>query len=303
MNTSDLVLLITGVAAGFVSTIFGNFIYDRFFSRRTFNPSNAVELLKKSKPEEWNEVRMLNKDWTPDLSNANLNDLALPLVDFRRANLSHASFRNALLDGANFDEATLVGADFHKASLADVNFDAADLSTVNFEGADLKGASFRNANLTKAILPSDVISKNDSDDESTVIKSVFDNPNKIDNLKPLEFENLVLQILNLSGYEVIKSNQAKDQGYDFLAKKEDPIKGAQTYVVEVKKTPKDYKVGLSSLRALYGSLLNAKADEAMLVTTTDVTASAKTFAQEAPIQIIGRQQLINWISRLPSRNI
>lgn len=292
MNT-EIIFTVAGIIAGLIGGIVTNLITNKIFSKKSFKPANALELLENNRPEEWNEVRILNKEWVPDLQNVSLAGARLPLVNFRKANLSKASFENAILDGANFHQAMLDGANFHQASLIGANFDEASLANADMSGANLQNASFLNARLEGT----DVSSNKEPllENKEDLLKNVVSNPNLLDSLKPQQFENLVSELFSLSGYKIKNIDSQNDIGYDFVASKYDPVLGNQKFIIEVKRTPKDYKVGLSSLRALYAGKLNSNVDKAILVTTTEVTNSAKDFADKTSLQVITRNELINWL--------
>ena len=106
------------------------------------------------------------------------------------------------------------------------------------------------------------------------------------------------QIFQLLGYKIVSKDDLADQRFDFIATYEDLVSGKQKYVVEVKKTPIDYKVGFSSVRVLYTQLLNSDADQAILVTSTEATESAKDFAQKTGIRIINREDLLDMMEKI-----
>lgn len=82
-----------------------------------------------------------------DLSDADLSDSCLRLVDLSGADLSDANLRDADLSGADLSGADLTGADLRIANLMGAN-----LSGANLRSADLRDSNLINANLSGANL-------------------------------------------------------------------------------------------------------------------------------------------------------
>ncbi len=89
----------------------------------------------------------LDKHWSIDLSDTDLNN-----ADLRGANLANSRLHNVSLAGANLHGANLVGADLRKANLDGAILSDANVSRANLWGASMRGASLINANLQNAIL-------------------------------------------------------------------------------------------------------------------------------------------------------
>ena len=302
MNHEITLVLLASVIGTLVGLVLSIFISRKYLRKKIYTTSNSVELVKRNRPEEWNEVRVLNPGWKPDLKRVICDGAVLPTVNFSRADLSGASFKDAVLDGANFFEATLVGADFRKASLIGVRFDSADLREAKLEDVNLQGASFLNAVL-------------DSNDEATtsvtnetappknlegreLLSIVAHKPDLIYWITPTQFEELVATVFRSLNYHVEHTANSVDNGYDMVVTRNDPVIGRQRFLVEAKRTKKDYKVSESSIRTLYAALMRAGADKAILVTTTGVTANARRLVNETPnIVIIDRDGLFDWIAK------
>jgi hypothetical protein len=96
--------------------------------------------------DAWNHWR--NEDFaTPDLSQANLDDVDLGGANLSGANLSKAHLNGAFLDYAELSNANLSGTLLNKASLGGAN-----LSGANLDDARLRKANLRGVNLSEAIL-------------------------------------------------------------------------------------------------------------------------------------------------------
>ena len=110
--------------------------------------------------EEWNQYRVDNVEFEPDLRFSDLRGANITRADLTRADLTRADLRGADLKGADLTRADLKGADLTRADLKGADLRGADLrgaylTDADLEGADLKGAdfkgtTFRGADLTDA---------------------------------------------------------------------------------------------------------------------------------------------------------
>jgi uncharacterized protein YjbI with pentapeptide repeats len=144
--------------------------------------SHLIQLLRKGKINEFNEIRKKDNYSRLDFYNVDLCGLSLPNADLRKSNLISANLRESKLQHATFEETALLGAhlegadvskadlveanlsfanlskadlveaDVSKADLVEANLSNADLSEANIFKADLSEANFSEANLSKANL-------------------------------------------------------------------------------------------------------------------------------------------------------
>lgn len=112
----------------------------------------------------------------------------------------------------------------------------------------------------------------------TLIERLKRQPRSIYDLPPRKFEELVADLLADLGYEVEITPPTRDGGKDILAKMNTPH-GKLLCLVEAKKYRADRPVGVELVRQLYGTLIDANATSAMLVTTSYFSPDAKTFQQ------------------------
>jgi hypothetical protein len=288
---------VIGILFGLVVSIF---VSRKFLRKKVYTPTNAVELIKLSRPEEWNEVRVLNPGWKPELPRLVCEGTLLPTINLSRADLSGASFKGAILDGANFFEAILVGVDFSGASLVGVKFDSANLRKAKLVDVNLQGASLENATLDPDDPVTNVNESNPPKDLEgrELLSIVAHKPDLIYWITPRQFDELVATVFRSLNYQVERTTNYIDSGYDMIVTRTDPIIGRQRFLVEAKRTKKDYKVGESSIRTLYAALMRAGADKGILITTTGVTANARRLVSEMPnIVIVDRDGLFDWIAR------
>lgn len=118
-----------------------------------------LDILKQGK-DIWKDWRRKRPKIQPDLSkanlsNANLNGIALSKANLFGANLSRAALEHAYLIRTNLSKADLTWTDLRRANLSEANLSGADLSHANLIGANLIkvnliGASLSGANLSGA---------------------------------------------------------------------------------------------------------------------------------------------------------
>jgi uncharacterized protein YjbI with pentapeptide repeats len=129
------------------------------------NPEH-LEILKQG-VEAWNKWRQQNPNTTPDLRNAQLEQMNLQGVNLdnallggaclKNADLQKATMRHAILREADLFRADLSGADLSEASLGraklvDTNLTGAILSSAMLDGTVLQGAQLSRVTLTDATL-------------------------------------------------------------------------------------------------------------------------------------------------------
>ena len=274
------------------------------FIQKVFDISNAHILLERSRPEEWNEIRLQNPNWKPDLSGHNLQGRNLVGVDLREAILDRIDFSNAILAGALLNQASLKSANLLGTSLNDANLSEADLT-----GTKLREATTDRASFDQVILDSEdeeikISRSKDSKYESkSLIKLVHKHPELIDELTPQEFEELVAQVFTHLGYDSQLTPQTRDGGYDIILRGEDDF-GENRILVEVKKYSKNNPVGASVLRGLAGVVLNSNANRGLLVTSSYVTKGAREVAEQFPqIEIVDRNSLVKLVEKAANKTI
>ncbi len=102
-----------------------------------------------------------------------------------------------------------------------------------------------------------------------------------------EFELLVGELYRRQGYTVeICSGDGADGGVDLRLRKE-----GQTTLVQCKHW-KVYKVGVSTVRELFGILAAEEANHVILVTTGKFTQDARAFAVGKPLELIEGNRLV-----------
>lgn len=105
-------------------------------------------------------------------------------------------------------------------------------------------------------------------------------------LSPAEFEAYVAQLFRHKGYKVKLRGRSGDRGVDLeLAKP-----GGKRAIVQCKRY--QHTVGPDVVRELYGTLMHEKVAHAFLVTTADVSDSAREWALGKPMTLIDGALLV-----------
>lgn len=104
-------------------------------------------------------------------------------------------------------------------------------------------------------------------------------------LSPAEFERYVAGLFRKKGYQVQMRGRSGDLGVDILLTKAD----GRRAIVQCKRYRN--KVGPDVVRELYGTLIHEQADHAFLVTTAEISASARRWAEGKPMTLIDGKEL------------
>ncbi len=116
-------------------------------------------------------------------------------------------------------------------------------------------------------------------------------------LSPAEFEAYVARLFRSKGYKVKLRGRSGDQGVDLeLAKS-----GGKRAIVQCKRYQNT--VGPDIVRELYGTLMHEKVAHAFLVTTADISESARDWAQGKPMTLIDGALLVEVAAMLAPNGI
>ncbi|MBQ4078731.1 restriction endonuclease [bacterium] len=163
----------------------------------------------------------------------------------------------------------------------------------------LKGIGAAELNSITPINPIRSIDKNDS--RFIDAYSVLDTINSGTNLAAIhwkDFENLIREVFEKEfsryGGDVKITQSSRDGGVDAVAFDPDPIRGGKI-VIQAKRYTN--VVGVSSVRDLYGTLMNEGANSGILVTTSDYGSDAYEFAKGKPINLLNGAQLLGLMKK------
>lgn len=134
-----------------------------------------------------------------------------------------------------------------------------------------------------------------------IVTALQKQPSDVHKLTPREFEILLSDLLKDMGWEVELTKQTRDGGADILAYLNTDV-GRLLCLVEAKHYREDRKIGVDLVRTLYGTLCDAQANSAMLVTSSSFTKDAREFQQKHQYQLSLRDyaDLVTWIIKYGS---
>lgn len=113
-----------------------------------------------------------------------------------------------------------------------------------------------------------------------------------------DFEHLIRELFEKEfshdGAEVRVTQASHDRGVDALVFDPDPVRGGK-YVIQAKRYT--MTVDVSSVRDLYGTVLNEGANRGILVTTSTYGPDAYDFAKDKPITLIDGSRLLHLLQK------
>jgi hypothetical protein len=122
------------------------------------------------------------------------------------------------------------------------------------------------------------------------------NLESIQSLDPIEFENLVKALLIKMGFNATTTKASGDGGIDIIAINEQPIIGGK-YLIQCKKYAIGNNVGEPVIRELYGVMHAENANKGILISTSDFSKQAITFAQDKAIELINGNSLMTLFNK------
>jgi restriction system protein len=112
-------------------------------------------------------------------------------------------------------------------------------------------------------------------------------------MDPVGFEDLVAELFQQMGMQVMTTARSGDGGVDVQAMDPDPIRGGKI-VIQVKRYRNT--IPPAPVRDLYGTMLHEGATRGILVTTSEPGPSARQFAAGKPLTLIGGHQLTSLLA-------
>lgn len=285
-----------GVLGSILGGMFAFGLTHYFRRSRRYTPANAHELLFHSRPEEWNEVRILNPDWIPNLRKAKLSGTSLPLVNLQSAQLDEADLSRSNLEGAVLDRASLVGSDLSEANLTGASLRHVDLRKARLEGTRLEGVVLEGVRTDEQKLKRLEVPVISPTTSVEVLRQGHLDVDDVAALTPSELEELVARLLEEAGYEVQLASTTRDMGYDLIARRSDPLFGQDSFLVQIKKYAPDRVVSLAPVRALLGAMLEGNTHKGLFITTGRFSREATRLPQGlASIRMVDGETLIQWL--------
>jgi hypothetical protein len=128
----------------------------------------------------------------------------------------------------------------------------------------------------------------------TLIEVLAENPQKLADLPPRHFEQLVARLLAKKGYEVQLTPITQDGGYNIIARsRPDASSPPEETFVQCKKYRRP--VGVSDITQLIGVLVLLGGERGALFTSSYFTKAAKQLALNQRIDLVDGQMLSKWL--------
>lgn len=131
-----------------------------------------------------------------------------------------------------------------------------------------------------------------------IIGDIYLDNNKIFDLHPRDFEELVAEILKKNGWEVKLTKQTRDNGYDILAIQE--ISGFNfKLLAEVKRWAASRKVDVAVIRGFQSVVINEQANKGVIFTSSTFSRDAIKYKDNYNPHLIDLKDyndIIKWIS-------
>ena len=171
-----------------------------------------------------------------------------------------------------------------------------DLSKLDPEACfkNLKGLSTPSLETASPIRPIFVLNKEDK--RFIESKDLNDTLVPESNLAAMEwddFEHLVAQLFEWefakNGVEVKVTRASRDRGVDAILFDPDPLRGGK-FVLQAKRYTRT--VDVSSVRDLYGAVMNEGANKGILITTSNFGPDSYEFAKDKPLSLVNGQHLL-----------
>jgi restriction system protein len=115
-------------------------------------------------------------------------------------------------------------------------------------------------------------------------------------LSPKEFERFVARLFRKKGYKVHIRGASGDKGVDLMLEQV----GGRRAIVQCKRYRRS--VGPEVVRELFGTLIHERVSHAFLVTTADISQSARDWAQGKPMTLIDGSLLMEVSNNLMNQD-
>lgn len=117
-----------------------------------------------------------------------------------------------------------------------------------------------------------------------LVRYLAANPDKMREMSPRKFEELIAAIFRNEGYKVTLTPIRSDGGLDIVAIQRSDI-GTTLTIVECKRYAPERKVGVGVVRGLYGVVEQRRATKGVVATTSFFTRVAETFRKSVEYRL------------------
>ena len=136
-----------------------------------------------------------------------------------------------------------------------------------------------------------------------LIRHLAAHPNKMREMSPRKFEELIADMFRSRGFDVTLTPPSNDGGMDVIAVQRNGI-GTAMIIVECKRYAEHHRVGVEIARGLYGVVEQHRATRGIVATTSFFTRGAVDFRNTVPYRLtLGdfnwlTQEIENWRNRI-----
>ncbi len=136
-----------------------------------------------------------------------------------------------------------------------------------------------------------------------LIEYLARHPEWLRKLDPRRFEELIADLFERQGFEVTLTPRTRDGGKDIYAVKNDQY-GKSLYLIECKRYAATNKVGVETVRGLYGVVSAENATKGIIATTSSFTRDAIDFASplEYKMSLRDYETLKQWLAEYSEKN-
>lgn len=117
-----------------------------------------------------------------------------------------------------------------------------------------------------------------------LIRYLAQHPERMRDLAPRSFEELVAELFRNRGYTVELTPRTRDGGLDIIAIERNDL-GAALTLIECKRYSEENRVGVDIVRGLYGVVEQRRATRGIIATTSYFTRDAATFRDTVPYRL------------------
>jgi nucleoside 2-deoxyribosyltransferase len=169
-----------------------------------------------------------------------------------------------------------------RGSRGEIPFDVATLPALTIDRFDSRSISEAVQWIKQATVRSRPAIR-DFQNAQEMLRRMCDDESFLDEVEPRAFEECIAKVFQEKGFRADLLSTRNDRGFDVEIRDFLPN---EVVVVQVKKQNRNSRLSVSEVQRVVGSAVTARAARAIIVTSGGFTASAKFFADEAPIRVV-----------------
>ena len=138
--------------------------------------------------------------------------------------------------------------------------------------------------------------------EQELIRYLSIHPEKMLDMSPRGFEELVATIFKSQSFDVELTPESRDGGVDVIAVRNNKLIGSETFLIQCKRYTAQ-KVSIGAVQRLWGAVNQYKASKGLLITTSSFTTPAKEVVRSSNQRILLKdyQNLVSWLNDITAQ--